>query len=735
MLKQASKVTALILLLSSVAANAGQQIWQDMTSEQAQSRGVDLGIRHFKADDVALRDLLGQVPHETLGDFSFQIKLPMPDGKLALFEIVESPILEPGLAADFPDFKTFRVFGIDDPFASGRVSISPRGFHGMFFTSEGRVFIDPDYAGQSGLYLSRTRSGHPSQSFSCGVHELAINERPTPELKANYSYRVPGMLLEYQLAVAATEDYVTAVGPPATVANAQIEIGIAIDRVNVIYERDLGIRLTLVAGNQNLIEVSGNVAAVLGAPFSNLNGFALLTENQTWIDSNVPAPIAAYDVGHVFSTGEAGIAALGAVCNIAIKAQGVTGLPMPLGDPFYIDFVAHEIGHQFNANHTFNGTTFSCFGNRNAATALEPGSGTTIMAYAGICGVEDIQMNSDATFHARSIAEIDTFTGGAGACAIQIPTSPANNADPTITPIGGSTIPANTPFVLVGSANDAESGTAVLYQWDQMNAGTATDATTLGTDLGNNALFRTYEPQNSASSRDFPALGTQVQGLYDDAEVMPCSARELDFRLTVRDNDSGQATEDVRITVSTAAGPFQVTSQAFPTTILATNGPFTVTWDVANTNSAPVNCTDVSIDLIAFDDAAYTSHTVHNLIPSTPNDGSHDVPPTVDSLLNPSRGRLRVKCVNNVFYALSEADLEVVGSNNLPQTFFDDDDFATFFNNNGTTGGVAPVCDLLQSGFPVPTDNSIHDAAAFDFILLLMLAGLAALRQCLGRQG
>ncbi|MDH3631208.1 MAG: M12 family metallo-peptidase [Gammaproteobacteria bacterium] len=732
MLRQTSTIVGLFLLFGSVAAKASQQIWQDMTPEQSQSRGLEIGARHFKADDVALRNLLGQVPHEALGDFSFQIELPMPDGKLALFEIVESPIMQPGLAADFPDFKTFRVFGIDDPFASGRVSISRRGFHGMFFTSEGRVFIDPDHAGQSGLYLSRTRSGHPGQGFSCGVHELAINDRPTPEVKANYSHRVPGMLLEYQLAVAATDDYVTAVGTAGAVANAQIEIGIAIDRVNVIYERDLGIRLTLVAGNQNLIEDGGNVAAVLGAPFSNTNGFALLTENQTWIDSNVPAPITAYDVGHVFSTGGGGVASLGAVCDIAIKAQGVTGQPDPTGDLFYIDFVAHEIGHQFNANHTFNGTTFSCFGNRNAATAVEPGSGTTIMAYAGICGVEDIQMNSDATFHARSIAEIDAFTGGAGACGIQIPTSPANNADPTITPIGDSTIPANTPFVLAGSANDAESGTAVLYQWDQMNAGTATDATTLGTDLGNNALFRTYESQNSASSRDFPALGTQVLGLYDDAEVMPCKSRDLDFRLTVRDNDSGQATEDVRITVAGNAGPFRVTSQAFNTTILFSNTTFLVSWDVANTDTTPVSCNNVAIDLLAFDDAAYTNHTVHTLVASTPNSGSAIVPAPSQWIENPARGRLRVRCLNNVFYALSEGDLQVVGD--FPKTLFDDDDIATFFNNNGTTGGVAPICDA-PSGIPTPIPSGTGDATAFGGIWLVLLGGLAVFRQLWRRQG
>ncbi len=727
MIRQASIVTGLILLLSSVAAHASQPIWQDMTLEQAQSRGLEIGVRHFKVDDVALRNLLGQVPHEALGDFSFQIELPMPDGKLALFEIVESPIMQPGLAADFPEIKTYKVYGMDDPFASGRVDISPRGFHGMLHTSQGRVFIDPDYAGQDGLYRSRKRGGQPSQGFSCGIHELDFGDRPELDLAAQTRQRMPGMLLEYRLAVAATEEYVAVPAIGGTVAAAQAAIVTAINRVNSIYERDLGIHLTLVAGNQNLIEDGANVS------FANDDGITMLLENQAWLDSPVLGT-GNYDIGHVFSTGGGGVARLGAVCDAAIKAQGVTGFPNPIGDPFYIDFVAHEIGHQFNANHTFNATTLNCGGiNRNSSTAYEPGSGSTIMAYAGICGVEDLQLNSDATFHAGSITEIDSFVGvgGGSACDNPIATVPPDNNDPMITAITPRTIPLETPFELDGSASDVDGATILSYQWDQLDTGTATNSLTFGTDQGDNPLFRSYEPQATAA-RSFPALGTLVQGLFDDAEVIPCEARELDFRLTVRDNNSGQDTEDVRITVAGNAGPFRVTSQAFNTSILFSDTTFLVSWDVANTDAAPVSCSNVAIELLAFDDTAYTNHTVHTLVATTPNSGSAIVPAPSQWIENPARGRLRVRCLDNVFYALSEGDLQVVGD--FPKTLFDDDDIVTFFNNNGTTSGVAPICDA-PSGIPVPSGTGIHDATAFGGIWLVLLGGLAVFRQLWRRQG
>lgn len=724
------------MLLVAGIATAGQGIWQGSASKSATARNTDKGLRYYRADPHALRNLLDLVPHKDSGDFSLEIELPMPDGNLARFQIVESPIMQAGLAERYPEIKTYKVFGIDDGYASGRVNITSLGFSGMLQTSRGRVFIDPDYtSGQTDLYVSKYRhSAQSVPSFSCGAR-MGANGLQSSAIAQKTAQRKPRKLLQYRLAVSATEEYVNRIfmlppypnPEPDPIDKAQAAIVIAIDRVNEIYESDLGITLMLVMDNQQLIEDGNNVS------FSNNDAFLMLNENQAWIDSQI-GPLA-YDIGHVFSTGGGGVAFLGSACNDTIKAKGVTGQGVPLGDPFYIDFVAHEIGHQFNADHTFNGTTLSCGGgNRNPATAFEPGSASTIMGYAGICGVEDLQLYSDATFHAGSISQIDSFSGAAGNCFVEIDTIPVNNADPVISPpVIDRTIPLNTPFVLAGSATDFESGTMLTYQWDQMDVGTATDPVTYGSDQGDNPLFRSYVPQNTGS-RDFPALGTQLQSLYDDAEVVPCQARHLDFRMTVRDGDGGQAIEDVRINVSGDAGPFQVTSQALDETIFASNGAFMVNWDVANTDIAPVSCPDVAIELLAFDDSSYTNHTVHTLVASTPNNGSVAITPTADSLQSPARGRLRVRCLSNYFYALSQGNLQFVGTNVAPQTFFDASDSATFFNNNGTTGVVAPVCNVLSTVTTAErSSGGGGGSGAFDVIWLLLLSGLAATKFYLRR--
>ena len=615
MISYSRSLTFILLLITSAPGFAEQAFWRDigpdpnLVSEVVTAIQISdevTSIRYFDSDEQALRNYLDQVPLEQSGDDSYTIRLPMPDGSLANYSIVESPIMEVSLVAKYPEITSYIVYGVDDPGSAGRVDLSPKGFRGMVYTSQGRVFIDPDEQYQTTQrYIARTSLHDSSDSgFQCRTNQLTSNQLFSPILRNRTASRISGSLLEYRLAVSATQQYVQAPnvnvsGVLNRLSDALAEINTAINRVNVIYQRDLGIKLVLVGNNDLIIDVAGTSPLAgtngQGQPLNN-DGFSIMPVNQAWIDSQIGN--ANYDIGHVFTTGGGGVAKIRAACNDLIKAQGVTGLSNPVGEVFYIDFVAHEIGHQFGAEHTFNGTSGSCFGNRSLfSTTFEPGSGSTIMAYAGICGAENIQLASDATFHAGTIEQIDTFVGGAGSCNTPVVIAPANT-DPTAAAGVDQVIPINTAFLLQGSGTDADLDT-LSYQWDQMDAGTATASITLGDDLGDNALFRSYLPQPTGN-RDFPALGTQVDdGPLDLSEALPCTSRIVNFRLTVRDNKSGQATDDISLTVDGTSGPFRITSFNTTQTIFITS-PVTINWDVANTNTGAVSCANVDVDLLTF---------------------------------------------------------------------------------------------------------------------------------------
>lgn len=683
MLKGLNYLFALLILPVTASAQTNQIIWQEVAAAHRQSGTSETGARYYQADNLVLKRALELSPAEHTGDRSNIIHIPMPDGSFAGFAVVESPIMEPELAASYPQIKNYKAYGVDEPGASGRLTFNSKGFGGMLHTAQGRIFIDPDEStGQRNRYVMRNRpDAGIDNRFQCDAYSLEDNNRERVAFSAGSSNRVPGNYLSYRLAVATTLEYYTFAGGTNLLTTQAINT--AVNRVNEIYERDLGIRLILIGNNDLLYET-------VDSGLDNSSGLALLGQVQAWIDGNLPGGVADYDIGHIFSTGGGGIAALGAVCDDARKAQGVTGLPMPIGDPFYIDFVAHEIGHQFGADHSFNGTTFLCGGNRWMPTAFEPGSGSTIMAYAGICGLENLQNNSDATFHAGSISQINTFTASV-ACNGLVANG---NADPTIMQFLDRSIPVNTPFMLNNTtAADLVDGDPLTYQWDQMDSGTATDSSNFGTDLGDNALFRSYEPR-MVSFRNFPALGTQLINACDDAEVLPTSARDLDFRLTVRDGNSGQVTDDVRITVTTGSGPFRVTSHTVPGEILPSAGPVTVNWDPANTAAAPVNCANVDIDLLTFN-AGRTSYSVQPMQNPGPypNDGEQLV--TLPDVSN-DISRIRVKCNDNIFYDISDANLKITGT--VPISIYD----TPVFSNPGLTVNTgAQSCSLV-----VPSEDS-----------------------------
>jgi len=374
----------------------------------------------------------------------------------------------------------------------------------------------------------------------------------------------------------------------------------------------------------------------------------MLDENQTNIDAIIGT--ANYDIGHVFSTGGGGIASLNSPCTNA-KAQGVTGQSFPVGDAFDIDFVAHEMGHQFGATHTFNGDTGSCSGNRTSSTAVEPGSGSTIMAYAGICFPQNVQQHSDAYFHIVSIQQMfNNISVGAGNCAA-ISTLTNNPNVPVVNAGTDVVIPKSTPFKLTAVGSDADND-ALTYTWEQTD--TQITAIPPSATATGGAVFRSISPTTSPT-RYFPILSTILAGQTANTwEVVPSVSRTLNFDVTVRDNviGGGQTAKDSKVvTVESTAGPFVVTSQNTSTNV-DIGSTQTVTWDVANTNVAPVSCNFV--DILLSTDGGLTFPI--SLVSNIPNSGSYDVLiPNAPTTM----ARIMVASVNNVFFNVNASNFTI----------------------------------------------------------------------------
>jgi len=649
----AKRCTLCLFVLGVAPASAevsADGVWEDagearVDLEPAADRPMPQAYRVLSLDTTALQVLLQTAVLEASANAArsdVRVSLPLPAGGFLSFRILESPIMDSELGRRFPEIKTYRGIGIDDAGASVRFDVTPHGFHAMIRSAAGTVFIDPLRRDPSTLYMSYYRRDYSSPDrpgFQCEVHRAP--RPPGQELPRAAAAEASGSELRtYRTVVAATVEYTTFHG--GTVALGLAAIVVAMNRVNGIYETEVAVRMTLVANNDEVVFTSEDDG------YTNSNGPKMLLENQTKLDSVIGSEN--YDVGHVFSTGGGGVAFLGVVCLDGSKAGGVTGLLSPVGDPFYVDYVAHEMGHQFAGNHTFNGNLGSCAGgNRHASTAYEPGSGSTIQAYAGICGSQNLQSNSDPFFHSASYDEIrsyitDAGAGNGGSC----PVVTATGNDPPAVDAGlDHTIPAFTPFVLTGSATDPDSH-PLTYSWEERDLGPAG----LTDDDGSRPIFRSFPPTTSPS-RTLPRLEDVLDGSLTIGEGVPMTTRTLNFRLTVRDGQPGGGGVDfdsIVISTDAGAGPFEVTSQT--TAVTWTEGTETVTWDVANTDQAPIFCADVDITLST--DGGLTYPIV--LATSTPNDGAKTVTVPVATT---SSARVRVQCSDNIFFNVSEVDFSI----------------------------------------------------------------------------
>lgn len=655
-----------VLLCSSLNLAAQNRQWAFVNENNVAklNTGRVLVPQNYKTlvlDFEKYKNYLSSAPKEfASAGGGLEIEIPYPDNTFRRFNIKETKLMEDGLAAQFPGIKTFVGHGIDDPYATIRIDYTYQGFHAFVRSPNGNVFIDPYERTNPGLYVSYFSKDYRNaekEIFECKTEE----DNSTNVVAAGTC--IGAQLKTYRLAIACTGEYATAVCAPnaPTVALTASAIVTTVNRVVGVYETELGIRLVLIANNNLLIYLDGTTD-----PYSNGNGSTMLGQNQTNINSVIGS--ANYDIGHVFSTGGGGIAGLGVVCG-GSKARGVTGSANPVGDSYDIDYVAHEMGHQFGGNHTFNSVTSSCGGgNRNASTAYEVGSGTTIMAYAGICGADNTQPNSDPYFHTKSFDEIIAYTTSGNGANCPVITSTGNLSPSVIMPANNQQIPKSTPFVLTGNGFDPD-GDAITYNWEEWDLGSS-GAWNAGATSTTAPLFKSRVPL-TVGRRYFPALPVILAGYPANpaaamgglkGETLPTVARTMKFRLTVRDNQPGgggvatggdgcSSTAMFNVIV-TNDGPFVVTS---PNTALVWQGGSTqtITWDVANTNAAGgINCQNV--DIIMSTDGGLNFNTV--VLSNTPNDGSQDI--TVP-MINSTTVRFMVKANGNIFFDISDVNLTI----------------------------------------------------------------------------
>lgn len=623
-----------------------ETLWENKSSQTKSGQSKPLramaeNIRYMQMNRLLLSNKFSKL------DSSIEISLPLPNGLNITVKLSPSPILSKDLAKQYPNFMTYQAQQVDQPKNIGRFSISHLGLFGFFRYNNQWMLLSPRYQGEAIEYASYWYKDAPTESETVSLTAdflLTDTHQEVPALSQKL-VTTGDTVRTYKLAISTTGEYSQKFG--GTTENVLAELMNLVNRINQVLLIDLALQFELI-DNQDIIFFDAS-----SDPFTNSDTATDIEENQSVVDQAIGSQN--YDIGHVLGTNGGGLAYVGVVCNNQFKAQGYTGLSNPRGERFYIDLVAHELGHQLGAAHSFNATNSeSCAeGQRNNSSAYEPGSGSTIMSYAGICGSQNLQNDSDPYFHSISIQNIrdyvDSFSGQR--CGVE---SSIGNAIPQIQmPHNVYTIPAETPFVLSGTATDADND-QLTFTWEQFDNGGALGATTslsdMNSDNGSNPLFRSYSPKDTAQ-RYFPQLNDVLAGRTSLGETYATSDRDLRFRLTVRDNNGGVNQQDLVISVTTFNQPFSIDT---PTQWQGLTNQ-TVTWDIGDTLSAPIHCSNVDILLITDTD----NPTETTILIQTPNDGQQDI--SVPNVVSDNI-RLVLRCSDNVFYALSPEAFSIVAA-------------------------------------------------------------------------
>jgi len=640
----------------------GQGYWSSIEKSKLDLRSnskTDINpdqYQAFELDYDYLKTYLLRAPSmsEFIDGSQFMVELPMPNGIIMNFNVWEAPILQGTTAAKFSEIKTYKGVSVDKK-STVRFDITYKGLRASIKHPDGTIYIDPIFSDDKIMYQSYyTKDQEVPASYKLGCGFVPTEEQLSTPYIASREETLP--LRSYIIAISCTGEYAQIVGPDVELIMS--EIATALNRLNLIFENESAVTFTLIEGNEAVIYLDQDTDPFIINP--NTDGGAhpgrqVLSQNTSVLDNAFGA--GSYDIGHALTRsctdGIAGVAG-GQVCTDNSGA-GVSCVGNADITSFTVSVIAHEVGHQFSAGHTWSNCdpNNSEGGNQQLAsgTACEPGSGTTIMSYAGVCepGL-NIKNTNDEYFHVCSLEQIHSFSREFGPqCADLIETG---NRPPMIFVDYDEIfyIPKVTPFELTGSAIDMD-GDDLTYNWDQVDRGPTSD---LGSPIGNSPSFRSFPPSESPT-RVFPALNNILGGFSRDEEVLPTTDRDLTFMFVVRDNNPlGGATvwKEIEFKARGSAGPFFVTSPNVNPPDYEVGQSVEINWDVAGTDLAPINCT--AVDILLSSDGGQNFD--FKLATNSPNDGSEMI--RMPNALSDDC-RIKIKARGNIFFDISNEDFTI----------------------------------------------------------------------------
>lgn len=620
------------------SSKPNQQVgnWERLASK---ADYYQLELERFKQE-------LNSAPSEraaSLSQYGKEIILPVPGGKMVRFHIAAYELMEPKLASRYPKFRTYFGRGIDEPTARVFLDITATGFHARIFFGDELIYIDPASKGNVENYQVYRRQDLPAGNSTniCSAHpdsrieDLQRGAGNSTPLEVDIALERGFQIRKYRIAVAATKEFTDYYGSKD---NAISEIISLVNTANALYEKDLAIRFVLVGNNDALVYTTEP------DPYDNANYAQMISANTGVLNNRIGSTN--YDVGIVLCSTGGGLASLGVICGASKGAAVANGT-----DNIWDFHFVHEIGHQFNAGHSWSGAAAGCGVSQfDPMDAVEPGSGITLMSYGGSCGEDNFSTGRYMQFHNHSQRVIQQFiTVGLGStCGTVLPTG---NFPPTVVTLSPEnvTIPISTPYQLQGAAADL-NGDQVQLVWEQVDVANSQRSINQ-VDLPNGPLTRTYRPSKSGGTRCIPPIENLATNQPSPGDNLGTVSRQMNYRLTGRDMLGGSRDKAYSFSVSSAAGPFVVTQPAGGEWFQK-NQAIQVNWNVANTQLPPVNCQKVFIRLSV--DGGFTFPYL--LANQTPNDGSENV--ILPNVVSDSC-RIQVGAIGNIFFDLNPGNFTI----------------------------------------------------------------------------